>query len=157
METSATATIMNDKATIIAAWLGALGTIGLTVLEVTKYLRDKARIEIKYGFNLELIGTTVGGRLVNTTPDKTLWSITVNNRGNKNFIFNQLSFSHTNTDRHTILTKDYDGEITKLTILPGDGHSFTIANDLVNPEYVKEIVITDATGKSFRKRVSHKV
>ncbi len=132
---------------------GFLLALALGVFEVYKYWNNRAKLKFRYGFEIEIVGSTVDGQMVKLEPGKTFWSVDISNVGSKDIIFNQICFTHTHTTVSSMLTKDYNGPINRFTLTPGDNHSFTIPNELVNPKKVKEIIVMDATGKVYKKKV----
>lgn len=54
-----------------------------------------------------------------------------------------------------MLTKDYLGHIDRYTLIPGDNHLYTIADELLSPKKVTEVLIFDATGKTYERKLKY--
>lgn len=134
---------------------GLILSLALGGFEIYKYFNNRAKLKFRYGFEIEIVGSTVDGKMMKLEPGKTFWSVDISNVGSKDIIFNQICFTHKHTTISSILTKDYNGPINRFTLKPGDNHSFTISNELVNPKKVKEIIVMDATGKVYKKKVKY--
>lgn len=139
--------------TDLAAWFGAIVSLLLVAFEIYKYWNDKGKLKITYRFNLEIIGRTLAGDFRKMAEGKTFWSIDIANIGTKNIIVTTLTIARTDTKKFYMITKDFGGDIPRFTLIPGDNHSYSISNEMIDPKKVKEILITDAVGKTYKKKV----
>ncbi len=147
---------MNATSTDYVAWAGFLLSLALGAFELWKYWNDKPKLKITFRFNQEIMGLTGDGRISNMETGKTFWSVDVANIGSKNIIITAIEFTRTDTTKTGILTKDYSGPINRYTLIPGDNHSYTIGNDLIDPKKAMAVFIKDATGKLYKKKIQYK-
>lgn len=146
----------NASSTDYVAWAGFLLSIVLGVFELWKYVNDKPKLKITFRFNQQIMGLDAYGRTTDVETGKTFWTVDVANTGTKNIIITSIEFSRTDTKKFSILTKDYSGPINRYTLIPGDNHSYTIGDDLIDPKKANNVFIRDATGKVFKKRIVYK-
>lgn len=153
-----TVSIINQQpnATDYAAWAGFILSLLLGAFEFWKYWNDKAKLKITYRFNQEIMKMNEYGQLINEPSGKVFWTVDVANVGSKNIIITSIAFARTDTKKMSILTKDLSGIIRRYTIAPGDNHSYTISNELLDPTKVKEAQIFDATGIVYKKVIKYK-
>lgn len=142
--------------TDFAAWFGAIVSLLLIAFEIYKYWNDKGKLKITYRFNQEIIGRTFAGDFRKMAEGKTFWSIDIANVGSKNIIVTTLSLTHIDTKKFYMITKDFNGDIPRFTLIPGDNHSYTISNEMLDPKKVKGVFISDAVGNIYRKKVKYK-
>ncbi|TAL62472.1 MAG: hypothetical protein EPN88_13210 [Bacteroidetes bacterium] len=96
------------------------------------------------------------GDFTEEASGKTFWIVDVANIGSKSVIVSSIEFAKSDTKKMSLLTRDYSGSVNRYTLIPGDSHSYTISDELLNPKRVSEIHIYDATGKTHKKKIRYK-
>lgn len=139
-----------------AAWAGFTLSFFLACFEIWKYYNNRAILKITYRFNLEIMKMNAYGDLTKEPSNKTYWTVDIANVGSKNIIITSIAFSHFDTKKMSMLTRDLLGPIRRHTVIPGDNHSYTISTELLDPKKVNEVFIYDATGKVYKKRIRYK-
>lgn len=143
----------SDNLTTIAAWLGASGTVGLTLFEIFKYLKEKPSLKITCKFNREIYNQFIDGTLNKDQQLGTVWSIDLANNGTRTVIVTGVSVEN-HKGKDALITKDSIGhEIKRLKIEPGDSFSITISEKLLSSKNLKKVVVTSAIGKDYKKRI----
>lgn len=144
-------------ATIIAAWVGAIGTIGLTFFEIYKYFNNKAKVKFNVGSGFRIVGSTLEGKMVDMHPEKEFWSITVSNAGGKKVTITQITVERNDTEKMSMLTRDFHGPIDTYTLKPGGkNRTYTITEELIPFKNAKAIYLMDSTGKVYKHKIDHK-
>ena len=141
------------NATDYAAWAGFILSLSLGIFELWKYWNDKPKLKITARYDQEIMAIDSYGRMTNEASGKTFWTLDVANTGNKNIIITSIAFSQKDTKKMSMLTKDYTGQINRYTLIPGDNHSYTIPDELLDPKKIIEVQLHDATGKIYKKRI----
>ncbi len=150
-----TVTTPPSSPTDYAAWAGFILALLLGAFELWKYWNDKGKLKITYRFEQEILGRRLDGTFTKMENGKTFWSIDIANIGSKSIIVTTLTLTSTDTKKYYQVTKDFSGDIPRFTLVPGDNHSYTLPNDLFNPRKLKGIIITDATGRNYKKDVKY--
>jgi len=146
-----------DIATIIAAWVGATGSIALTFFEIYKHLNNKAKVSFNVGSGFRIVGSTLEGKIVDMHPGKEFWSITVSNVGNKKVTITQITIQRNDMKKMSMLTHDFHGPVDTYTLNPGGkNHTYTITEELIPFKSTKAIYLMDSTGKVYKHKVNHK-
>lgn len=143
------------NATDYAAWAGLILSLLLAIFELWKYWNNKPRLKIMARYNQEIMAVNGYGDVTNESTGKTVWTLDVANTGNKNVIITSISFARSDTKKMSMLTRDYAGIIHRYTLIPGDNHSYTIADELLNSKKVIEVQLFDATGKVYKKKLKY--
>jgi hypothetical protein len=139
--------------TDIVAWLGLTLSILVAIFDVYKYISDKPKLKISVVYDQQIMAHNGYGELTDQETGKTFWTVNVANVGNKPIIITHISFLRSDTDKTSILTKDYFGTISRYTLIPGDGHTYTIPDELIPPNKTREIHVCDATGNIFKSKL----
>lgn len=145
--------VIQISATDMAAWFGALGTTVLALVEYHKWKKSRPQLRIACSFNLEIITSSRDGALHRVHPETTFWSINIANTGGEPIKIAQIGVERKDTDVHTLIARDYHGPINAFTLIPGDSHSLTISNELIDFRQVKAVIVMDAIQNVYKKRL----
>lgn len=151
--------IVNQQAnaTDYAAWAGFILSLLLGLFEIWKYSNDRSKLKITYRFNQEILKMDYAGRFTKEPSGKTFWTVDISNVGSRNVIITSIAFSQHGTQKKSLLIKDLTGTIQRYTLIPGDNHSYTINDELLDPKTIKEVYLYDATGSVYRRKIKYKV
>jgi len=141
------------SSTDIVAWSGLTLSVLVTIFDVYKYLDDKPRLKISKVYDQQIMAHNGYGELTDQETGKTFWTVNVANVGTKPIIIMDISFFRSDTDKTSILTKDYFGTIDRYTLTPGDSHTYTVPNELIPSNKTREIRVRDATGNVFKSKL----
>ncbi len=156
MEATPSSITINLDPTTLAAWFGAIVSFFLFLFEIFKYKNDKGKLRFRINYDMVFVGQTLSGDIKKAEPKILFWTIDLSNPGTKNVVFSQMFFDFVGTKKHAVITRDYYGPINKFTLQPGESHQFLIHHSLVNPKKVKRVMVLDAVGNIYKKRVRYK-
>lgn len=139
-----------------AAWAGFVLSLLLGIFEFWKYANDRSKLKISCRFNQEILKMDYSGRLTKESSGKTFWSVDIANVGTKNIIITSIAFSQHGTKKKSMLINDLSGAIQKYTLAPGDNHSYTIKDELLDPKTIREVYLYDATGSVYKRKIKYK-
>jgi hypothetical protein len=140
-------------------YLGLAGFILSLILgtfEFYRYWNDRAWLKISARYDQQIMAMDAYGRFTDQETGKTFWSLDVANVGRKPIIITGVSLKRNDIKKMSLITEDYSGLINRYTLSPGDSHSYTIADELMNPKKVIEASLFDATGKVHKKKLRYK-
>jgi len=141
------------SSTDIVAWSGLTLSVLIAIFDVYKYVNDKPKLKISTAYDKQIMAYNAYGDLTDKETGKTFWTVNVANVGNKPIILTDISFFRSDTNKTSILTKDYYGTINRYTLTPGDSHTYTIPDELIPSNKTKEIQVRDATGNIFKRKI----
>jgi hypothetical protein len=133
-------------------WIAVYGAIVATAsIAVSLYVafRDRAYIKISLTRGMKIKGPDSSSY----DPNKTYANISVANRGRRPVTITHVSFQLDGVN-HLLLTDSFTQSARELT--EGKSTSYLVQEDGIEWPRVRRIVISDATGRTYRKCVPRK-
>ena len=141
-----------EKSIDYVAWYGAIvATLGFA-LSLYAIFRDRAKIDIKYEPNMYLAGN--GAAVFYKQSDKMHLSISAINKGRRPIRIDRAAlriFGHYN--KNFLLTDSFANHRNKIINEENPKTTFMVVQDLIDLKNVIYVVVTDGTGRQYRKYI----
>lgn len=135
----------------VVAWYAAIvATIGLMVSGYNVW-RDKARIKIKYEPSMNLLGDV---EAYGFDKEKKYLSISVINRGRRPIRIESASLKILNKKEFALLIDSFSERRNRIIDEKSPTTTFLVDQSKVDLDSVWYVLITDGTGKSYKKYIN---
>ena len=142
--------ILTISAEAVAWYAGIVATLSL-VVNILKYLRDRANIKVKWKKDIRIVGESV----YHYKKDKNYIAIKVMNMGKRPITIVNVGYITKGKDKpNAILTDSFTVGKVNFELKEGKSQSYYLEQDIVDLSKIKYFVVVDATDREYKARVS---